>query len=992
MKVSAPIAQNCSILAGEALRRKLAFLPGSLATIVGIALLFVMSITFTMKPVFGQSLPLKQYSIIDGMPDIRIWSIYQDSKGYMWFGTAEGACRFDGHHFTAFQEKDGLPEVSVFAIKEDGEGNIWFGTTAGFARLRSGKVERLAPDGFVGKAVLAIENDTKGNLWFGTNKGVNKYDGNKFVGYTEGTGHFVFSIYVKPKGGLLLGTQKGVYNFSDGVFSPYKPAAKFKESFITAFLRDGKGRLWICSDNNGVLCLHNGRSTHTHFAGPPEGNMVWSAAEDGSGRIWLATRAGLRRLQDKKISIFTMDHGLSNNSVLSLLTDREGSLWIGTRVGLDYLSYHNTELYSQKNGLCNDFVQSFLEDKEGAVWFGTAEGLSRFRNGQFDNYTTSSGLCDNNIFTLLEDGKGDIWIGTNGGISIYRNGTFRKYAAVGDICIKKLAPGKSGIWIGTIEGIRYYDNTTGSLTDYCFKDFSFDIKDILEDKKGNLWISTSRNLYVAKPPTPEAVVPAGSDSRFRKEAGPPHIGEPGIITTRDGLAHNTSYYLYEDGRGRIWIGTQRGLSCYVNGVFISYPPESGLGGSQCYSCLEDGLGNIWVCTSGGVSRFDGKNFVTLSPMKGNWSTWSSFKDSKGLLWFGSYSGVVKINPDIALYNTVPPPVHITGLKILEKEVPKTGNLTFNHTQNYIRFNLAGLCFTEPDRVTYKYKLEEIESDWMITSERSVFYPYLPPGKYRFMVKAVNHEGVESSIAEELQFEINPPFWGTWWFKLLVTVTGFAAMLLILFWRVKRAREIMAMEAKDRQLVMAQRMELMGMLAAGAVHDLKNLLSVIIGYVKIVGKNYNPEDSNYRHMEKIRNTTSTAVQVVKQILAFAEVEHEDAAAVNLTELIGDIVDLLVITQPSEVRFIWTPPQEKTMLAIHPIRFQQLVMNLCINAVHAMPDGGDLKIVLSQIVTPAPSANIGDQTQPGQKTGRVVLEVSDTGIGMEKGVLEKIFDPL
>ncbi|MCP4220495.1 MAG: hypothetical protein GY765_38055, partial [bacterium] len=304
-----------------------------------------------------------------------------------------------------------------------------------------------------------------------------------------------------------------------------------------------------------------------------------------------------------------------------------------------------------------------------------------------------------------------------------------------------------------------------------------------------------------------------------------------------------------------------------------------------------------------------------------------------------------------------------------------------------KFDFIGLCYSAPESIVYKYRLDDIHRDWRETPDRYVSYPYLPPGKYTFKVKAVNNDGVESEAPVEVTFTIQPPYWKTWWFILLEIMTALSIFLLFFLWRIKRTKDKLNMEAKDRQLVMAQRMELMGTLAAGAVHDLKNLLAVISGYAKIVGKGYDPGHRNYKHVEKIKKTTSTAVQVVKQILAFAKQNHNKSNAVDIVELLSDIVEILVVTQPSEVRFIWQPPAETISLPIHPTRFQQLVMNLCINAVHAMPDGGELRIALS---TEAPPRNREGVKSPSP--GPVLLEISDTGSGMEKDVLDKIFDPL
>ncbi|NIM16409.1 MAG: hypothetical protein GTO45_30830, partial [Candidatus Aminicenantes bacterium] len=301
------------------------------------------------------------------------------------------------------------------------------------------------------------------------------------------------------------------------------------------------------------------------------------------------------------------------------------------------------------------------------------------------------------------------------------------------------------------------------------------------------------------------------------------------------------------------------------------------------------------------------------------------------------NGVARFNPGVERINTVPPPVYITGVKVLERDVPlsefESPRLEYN--QNYLKFQFVGLCFSAPGSVIYKYRLEDIEEDWLKTRERLVSYPYLPPGSYRFRVKAVNNDGIESLEPAEIRFKIQPPFWKTWWFSSLLVLALLSVLGYIVVWRVRRMQERMDYLARTRQLVMAQRMELLGILAAGAVHDLKNLLAVILGYSKMAEKSYkrrtdDDKDKSEMPIEKIKKTAGTAIQVVKQILAFTRQKYDENVPANLVDLLKDILDILNITRPPEVKILWESSEQEVRYRINPARFQQLVMNLCLNA--------------------------------------------------------------
>jgi signal transduction histidine kinase len=206
------------------------------------------------------------------------------------------------------------------------------------------------------------------------------------------------------------------------------------------------------------------------------------------------------------------------------------------------------------------------------------------------------------------------------------------------------------------------------------------------------------------------------------------------------------------------------------------------------------------------------------------------------------------------------------------------------------------------------------------------------------------------------------------------------LLLVIQWRIRRAKEKaelksrgIELEARNRQLVISQRMELMGILAAGTVHDLKNLLSVIIGYSRLMAQKFR-EKEDHENIEIIKDTAATAVQMAKQILSFARHKTPADETVDLGIELTEILDTLKITQPKNIHVQRQLPPEPVLFPINPARFQQIIMNLCLNAFQAMPHGGQLTITLT--------------STPGNE---IALEISDTGAGIENENLDKIFDP-
>ncbi len=430
--------------------------------------------------------------------------------------------------------------------------------------------------------------------------------------------------------------------------------------------------------------------------------------------------------------------------------------------------------------------------------------------------------------------------------------------------------------------------------------------------------------------------------------------------------------------------TQLGLSCWENGEFTNYSTDNGLSDDTCYFMLEDQRRNLWIGTGKGVDRFNGISFKNYTAADGLASSETSAKaclaDSRGYLWVGTAKGLSRFNPALDRENRVPSPVYINDFNVLGKDYPISDEIVLEYNQNHLKISFIGICLTSPETVGYQYRLEGTDSNWTGTNNRSISYSSLSPGKYTFRVKAKNKDGTESLNPAEIRFTIKPPFWQTWWFRgTLVILILFTAVLVVMLY-VRKEKAKVSSEARNKQLVMAQRMELMGVIAGGAVHDLRNLLSIIIGYSKLASdlEEEMEEEEKTEALEIIKDTATTAIQLVQQILSFARQRYNHTTAVDLTELVNDIMEILKVTLPTKIKIQWEPPKEEILLYMNPIQFKQVVMNLSINGIQAMEElneKGELTISIAK-----------------DQANQVILEVSDTGPGIPGEVSDKIFDPL
>ncbi len=911
-----------------------------------------------------QDLPIRNYSEKDGLAGGYVVSICQDSKGFLWFGTDNGLTRFDGFSFKNFQIEDGLPDTVIPALFEDREGRLWYGTSkGGTGYYLKGKFHNYSlRHGLPDKEVLTIAEDRSGHIWFGTMKGLARFDGKRFRTYTSEDGlpsDTVIHLAADTEGKLWVGTQAGLCYISGESIHVFQGINSLSRRKVYAIFRDSSGTLWI-GTNNG-LYYYSTRTSGSYTVEDGLGhNHINRICEDKRGNLIIGTWNGISIFNGKTFASFTSENGLPDNFINTLLRDREGNTWIATFSGVSCLTSSRMVTFTKKDGLVNNTVDCIIQDRRGGLWIGTRSGLSLYSGGKFRNFTKRQGLAGTVINHLLEDRDGNIWVATPEGVSVFspiENRFIKHYTekdGLSDYVCLSLAQGRDGtVLIGNRKGINRFKN--GRFSKFLPGSKSHPVIDILEDNHGNIWAASQSGLY--------------------KYSG----DKVECYTTDDGLPSNRIRTLFQDSRGNIHITTDRGTACSGKGKFDNCTTREGLPDNKCYFITEDRQGYLWVGTAKGLARFDGKKYRTFTAKNHGLpgDLWAcGLVDRDGALWVGGSQGLARLTPPMRI-NRVPPPVYFTGIKIFEDSVSPEEMRSLPYNRNYLRFSYAGLCFSAPASVAYQYRLKGLGTAWSETNERSIFYPYLPSGDYVFEVKAINNDGFESEKPAQIPFTIQPPFWRTWWFRTLVILLVLALSGALMMRKYQRVEAQLALKARTRQLIMSQRMELMGMLAASAVHDLKNLLSIIIGFSEIAAEKYQPGDENYEHNEHIKSTANTAVQVVKQILSFSRVQYDEGKAVELGFLLDNLLEILKVTTPEEIEIRWQHPVREFQFNINPTRFQQLVMNLCINAVQAMSGGGVLTITLEQL---------------DDKEQTIVITVSDTGGGIPEDIAGQIFEPL
>ncbi|MBW7996470.1 MAG: AAA domain-containing protein [Candidatus Glassbacteria bacterium] len=841
---------------------------------IGITLLTNFAFLFVFhQSAYPEKYPFRNYSEDDGLPSPRVWTILQDRDGYLWFGTASGACKFDGINFTTYTTEDGLAGSVVFRTIEDSRGNLWFYCWGmGVSRFDGENwTTYTTEDGLAHNLVWSMLEDSEGNLWFGTlGGGASRFDGENWATYTteDGLAHnTVNSILKDSEGNLWFATGGGVSRFDGEHWTTYTEHGLDGKA-VNRILEDTEGNLWCASHGSGLCKFDGEKWVQVYGTGKlvyiwsmledKDGN-IWleltekgehkvvvitdgepeitieikkvfseedglpsfpTMIEDGQGNIWCAYSGGLCMYDGEKWRVYTTENGLPSNNINAVFEDREGNIWVGTYGGgVSRLSGLAFTTYTTADGLAGNSIAPVLEDAEGNIWFNdmnvrftdmNVNGVTRYDGEKWTTYTTEDGLAGNLVYDMLQDSRGNLWFATADGLSRFDGEKWKTYGETNergsyydDVFLEDkqgnlwfggrgtsvykfdgqnwteygkndelllvgnvytmIEDKKGNLWFGGLTGVTKFDGENW-YTYITHKDmglFAY-LKWLMmvEDKKGNLWFNTPRNVNCF------------DGERWR------------TFTTEDGLAGNDVRTIYEDVSGHIWLGTNGGgISRFDGAGFTNYTTEDGLSSNVCeFIIAQDSY--LYFCTPQGLNRFDGEMFKVYTANDGLAATAvrNPLKDSKGNLWFGSVNGVTKYNPSLDRPNTVPPPVYITRLRVLEKDMTVTSGLKLGPKQNNLRIDYVGISFTAPEHVIYNYKLEDLDEDWIKTTEHTMSYSYLPPGEYTFKVKARNRDGIWSEGQAELAFTILPPFWATLWFR-----GSILAAFLLALWGVHQAR-------------------------------------------------------------------------------------------------------------------------------------------------------------------------------------------------------------
>src|SRR5450759_3573740 len=751
------------------------------------AKLFVWLLLFlpvTILPASGQKYFFDNYSIKQGLSEQKVYTLLQDSKDYIWLGTANGVSRFDGKQFENFTSRDSLSTGGVWSIIEDSLGYIWFGhMNGGVSRYDGQKFEKASFDSLKITGDVTNISQIKDKIWFTSyNEGAIQVDfpvndikhikTRQFTG-KDGLSDRVSGASVIRDGSFICIADVGLRKFNpdNNKFENYRMPHMTTYFNPTCLLEDKVGNIWFGTYNGGIYKYIMSENRMEFIDLPKAGiksNWVTCLTQDRKGRVWIGTwEGGIAVSEGGILRKFDADNGFKPTRIYKIIEDVEGNILIADQNnGLTIFKGDAFVTINEKEILPDPNVNAIYQDKAGEVWFGTNKGISRYLPGSDKKpviYDRSKNAIPEYIKFFREDKGGNLWIGSdNGGVVLYNMKT-SKFEAQPNINsnipnpqqVKALEIDRqNNLWIGTVEGV-----VVGNIKKQSFRHVQLMDSVIVNiittlycDPNGNMWIGT---------------VPKGDKPGLFKFNSAKNVYKK--VSALSGI---TPKAVVMDKKGVLWIGTSEGLLEFRNDSIVSTVLQDDGLLSNNINLLEAGEdGSIYIGTNNGLNRYFPNTKRIFSYTERNGFTGIEAKPSavyktlSGDIWFGTANGATQLRPKNTSTEELEPLTHIMGMSINNQNRPMITGLKLKHNENAISFSFYSICLTNPDVVRYKVKLEGAENEWRTVTDPQAIYPTLPPGKYTFMVKASNSQGVWNSKPVTFHFIIKPPFWLTWWFIL-----------------------------------------------------------------------------------------------------------------------------------------------------------------------------------------------------------------------------------
>lgn len=779
-------------------------------------------------PLLAQQQLFSTYSINEGLVQNAMRDIYQDTRGFMWFGTWEGLSRYDGYRFTNYTTANGLSQSVINKIAEVKPGVIYItGNDGSLSLVQNGVLRTIVTKGPV------INN-------------IQPLPGHKLIASTD---HY------------------GLCEFSDGkLVKPQQPSPSSNYYAVAPF----NDSLFVALSEESVQLLTYDYRLYAEYRAGQKYFTECGLLTDSKKRIWIGTMHGLRLLspvQEKNKplrfeplpSSFSIP-GVKDEWIKDILEDSQGNIWVGTVNGLARISKDGSaQQMTEKNGLPASDIDCLYEDKEQNIWIGTSKGVTKLvTKAGITIYNEQAGLFSNDISYLFPLYDGSIIAGTGNKMQRFNqsNNTFSNIPA--DKTYYSFSDNKASLAL--VPGGKYQTSfvvfPAGKKEPVYFSHGSAGGYFACKDLSGNYFFATNEGLLFSKDFVnwQPAFLPADMRTILIDNSNTLWVGsfDTGLFRIRYEYVNDTPHIikkdhffaglgfrsLYQDSKGYIWAGSR------FNGAYRFLPDENpehsalhidrsaGLTSDRIVSIAEDRNGSIWLNFYQGLDKLvPSGNTYRVFNFSRFYNFFSNIQslifDKQHSLWLATTQGVVHIN-DSNTENSPPAKVYITssllGDSTWNEASDKNIQVSYRHKQ--VQFEFAAPGFLNEKQVQYSYRLlGSNNEEWSSPSgNHLVSFANLDQGTYRFEVRTAGWNGQWSEPAV-FRFTINPPFWKTFWFRISVLLL----MAGIIYWLVRRRIKNIRHEAEMKQKISES--EMMALRAQMNPHFIFNCLNAIDNLVQ-----------------------------------------------------------------------------------------------------------------------------------------------------------------
>ncbi len=759
---------------------------------------------------FTQLPGYKYFKLEKDNKQVKINTLYKNKQGYIFAGTDNGVYKFDGEKYISIHFENPDYNDTATAIFQDSRDRTWVGFKNGrIANLVNKKLVYFNPEeGTPKKKITAFLEDKEKNLWFSTNgegiyclKNGRLYLLNTDDGLSDGN---VSSMVLTGNDEVLAGTDQGINicSFKNGKkkITVIGPRQGLPDYIVTSISTAGNNQYWIGLQDKGFCLYDHNNKTITI----PTPAAAWNYGQVNSllaaqGILWLATeRNGLYKYSIERNSLDTVPQLIVGQTINDLVEDLQGNIWLSSATySLVRTPGETLTLRPIPDPPVFEHVHAILCDKHGDIWLNDEMNVLRrisFKNGTVTEQKIHlPGINERiDITSLYQDSYENIWVGTMG----------------------------KGLFI---------------IDPYTLKHRSFTENSIFVDA-GILSINGSQNTIYS----------SSLEGSMLVELSPENAAiDKGYHYTNYNNTNTGTNYIYsifKDSRNRTWFATDgKGLTMLDQKIFTYYNNKDQIKDDRIYSVAEDKKGNIWFSTaSAGIYKFDGKTFTNyavkeglsdlnisvlktdkagniiivhkqgldiLDPVTGNISYLNGnlgipqvnaedigavTKDTSGNIMVSTKNGILTYA--FPVNSLQKPTALIESVQLFLKDLDDAATNSFSYDENNFTFNYTGLYYSDPGSVYYQYKLEGLDSSWVITKDRSKNFPKLEPGKYTFRIQASLNKNFQHADEASYAFVIEPAFYNTAWFIII------CAFLLcaLLYWYVRNRERALKKIERLRQ--------------------------------------------------------------------------------------------------------------------------------------------------------------------------------------------------